>query len=143
MDPLLLQKNTSKSHFTSSKQDAYVFLISYLLDHSISIKKVKIYLDCKDSIKSLLYTFIAFQSIHVSNPMSCHDQISANQRPLMRFSVSSEFSSLQPAVMIVLSHGEGNATSLCSAVIVTITESLTSEVSYISTPVVDIVLNFG
>ena len=46
-------------------------------------------------------------------------------------------------MMIVLSQGERNATFLCFAVVVTITESLTSEVSDISTPVIDIVLNSG
>ena len=57
--------------------------------------------------------------------------------------MSSVVSSFQPTVMIVLSHGEGNTTFLFSAGVVTITESLTSEVSDISTPVVNVVLNSG
>ena len=75
--------------------------------------------------------------------MSSNDHVSANQMSSVGHPTGSVVSFLKPTVMIVLSHGEGNATSLCSAVIVTITESLTSEVSDISTPIVYVVLNSG
>ena len=73
--------------------------------------------------------------------MCLSDHVSTNQMSFVGQSTGSVVSSFQPTVMIVLSHGEGNATFLCFAVVVTITESLTSEVSDISTPVVDIILN--
>ena len=75
--------------------------------------------------------------------MSSHDQVSTNQTSLVSFSVSSVVFSFQPTVMIVLSHGEGNTTFLFSAGVVTITESLATEISDISTPVVNVVLNSG
>ena len=75
--------------------------------------------------------------------MCLSDHVSTNQMSFVGQSTGSVVSSFQPTVMIVLPHGEGNATSLCFAVIVTITESFTSEVSNISTPIVDIVFNSG
>ena len=86
-------------------------------------------------------TFIAFQCVCISGLVSFSNHVGADEIVFVGFSMSSIVSIFQPAVMIVLSHGEGDATFLTFAVIVAITESSTSEIPYVSTPVVNIVFD--
>ena len=85
------------------------------------------------------FTFVGSQRVHVST--SSHDQIGTDKMSFVGHSPGSVMSSLHPAIVIPLTHGEGLAASCSSAVVVTITETPTSEAPDVSTPVVNIVLN--
>ena len=78
--------------------------------------------------------------MHVST-MTSHNQVSADEVSPVGPSPGSVMSSLHPTIVISLAHGEGSAASCSSAVVVTITETPTSEAPDVSTPVVNIVLN--
>ena len=52
-------------------------------------------------------------------------------------------SALHPTIFIPLTHGEGPATSLSSAVVVAISETPASETPDVCTPEVNIVLNLS
>ena len=73
--------------------------------------------------------------------MTSHYQIGTDKMSSVGHSPGSVMSSLHPAIVIPLTHGEGLAASCSSAVVVTITETPTSEAPDVSTPVVNIVLN--
>ena len=73
--------------------------------------------------------------------MTSHYQIGTDKMSSVGHSPGSVMSSLHPAIVIPLTHGEGPAASCSSAVVVTITETPTSEAPDVSTPVVNIVLN--
>ena len=73
--------------------------------------------------------------------MTSHNQIGTDKMSPVGHSPGSVMSSLHPTIVISLAHGEGPAASCSSAVVVTITETPTSEAPDVSTPVVNIVLN--
>ena len=70
-----------------------------------------------------------------------HNQIGADKVSPVGHSPGSVMSSLHPTIVISLAHGEGSAASCSSAVVVTITETPTSEAPDVSTPVINIVLD--
>ena len=88
-------------------------------------------------------TFTAFQGVGVSYFMSFEHQVSTDELLFVGLPSGSIVLFLQPTITISLPHGEGTTTFLFSAGVVTITESLATETPYISTPVVNVVLNFG
>ena len=87
------------------------------------------------------YTFTRSKRVHVSTSSTPHNQIGTDKMSSVGLSPGSVMSSLHPTIVISLAHGEGPATSCSSAVVVTITETPTSEAPDVSTPVVNIVLN--
>ena len=72
---------------------------------------------------------------------SSNDHVSTDEMSFVGHSPGSVVSPLQPTVFVVFVHCEGYTSSLSSAVVVTITESSTSEVPDVCTPVVNIIFN--
>ena len=97
-------------------------------------------------INFTLFTFVAPQRMHTASwpwPGSPHNQVGADQMSFVGLSPRSIMSFLQPTIFIPLTHGEGPATSLSSAVVVAISETPASETPDVCTPKVNIVLNLS
>ena len=77
----------------------------------------------------------------MSNILS--DHVSTDKMSSVSHSSGSVMSLLQPTVIVVFVHCEGYTSSLSSTVVVTITESSTSEVSDVCAPVINIMFNAG
>ena len=91
-----------------------------------------------------LITFISPQRVHISSYWSTpHNQVGADQVSFVGHSPGSIMSFLQPTIFIPLTHGKGHATSLSSAVVVTVSETPASETPDVCTPKVNVDLNMS
>ena len=75
--------------------------------------------------------------------LTSSNHVSTDEMPLVGLSSGSIEFLLQPAIIIPLTHGEGEASCLFVTVVVAILDALTVEAPDVSTPVIDVVLNTG